>query len=99
MEIKNNLRSLVYEKGYRSLKKFSIDNDLSYFSLLNLANNESKTLDKQLLIDLCVKLDCEIGDLLHFSQKKYIPFLQNFILCNLVRDRFHKGFKNFLKVF
>jgi DNA-binding Xre family transcriptional regulator len=70
MEIKNNLRSLVYEKGYRSLKKFSKDNELSYFSLLNLANNESKTLDKQLLIDLCVKLDCEIGDLLHFSQKK-----------------------------
>jgi DNA-binding Xre family transcriptional regulator len=68
MEIKNNVRQLMYKKGYKNLLRFAEDNKVSYYLLRKLANDESNSLDKQFLIDLCSKLDCEIGELLQLSK-------------------------------
>jgi DNA-binding Xre family transcriptional regulator len=68
MEIGNNVRLLMYKKGYKNLLQLAEGEKVSYYLLRKLANNESNSLDKQFLIDLCTKLDCEIGDLLHLKK-------------------------------
>lgn len=64
LELQTRVRALVADKGYKSLQKFAMDNNLSYYLLRKLANNESNSFDKTLLIDLCAKLNCEVGELL-----------------------------------
>ncbi|WNS74266.1 helix-turn-helix transcriptional regulator [Bacillus sp. DTU_2020_1000418_1_SI_GHA_SEK_038] len=64
MELHTRVRALVADKGYKSLQKFAKDNGLSYYLLRKLANNETNSFDRDFLINLCNKLDCEVGELL-----------------------------------
>lgn len=68
MEMQNNLRLLMIQKGYKNLLKFAEDNKLSYYLLRKLDKNESNSLDKQFLINLCSTLECELGDLLYLAK-------------------------------
>lgn len=63
MELKNNLKAVIFSKGYKSVRDFTEKNKLSYMPIIKLAHNKNKTIDINLLITLCEKLDCEIGDL------------------------------------
>lgn len=69
MEIKNNIRLMIIKRGYKSLRKFSIDHGFNYLSLLKLANNQTMTVDKETLVELCEKLDCNIDDLLYIERE------------------------------
>ncbi|MCK1982195.1 MULTISPECIES: helix-turn-helix domain-containing protein [Peribacillus] len=63
-----NLKLLLVKNGYKSIMDFANQHDLSYMAVLKLANNQTKTFDKELLVTLCDKLNCGIGDLLHLKE-------------------------------
>jgi DNA-binding Xre family transcriptional regulator len=62
--IKNNLKLLAVQNGYNSIMDFSKKNNLSYMRIYKLANDKMKTYDKDLLVEICTLLGCEIGELL-----------------------------------
>ncbi len=64
MELQPKVRSLVLDRGYKSLLEFAEENELSYYLLRKLANNKANAIDVNLLIGVCEALDCEVGELL-----------------------------------
>lgn len=69
MKLSNNIRVLIAQKGYKSLQEFSNKNNLSYYMVRKLANDESNYIDKQLLLDLCTAFDCNINDLFQLEKE------------------------------
>jgi DNA-binding Xre family transcriptional regulator len=68
-KMKVNLKLLLVEKGYKSIMDFANQHDLSYMAVLKLANNQTKTFDKELLVTLCGTLNCGIGELLILKEE------------------------------
>lgn len=61
--LENYIKIQIIQNGYNSIKDFTDKTGLSYYMVRKLANNESNSIDIELLINLCKELDCEIGDL------------------------------------
>ena len=68
--IESKIKTLVIDRGYNSLAHFSDQERVSYYLLRKLASNEALTFDVPFLIEVCQKLDCEIGDLLVLAEPK-----------------------------
>lgn len=64
MKLESKLKAVIIDRGFDSLVHFSKEKNVSYYLLRRLAFNRAKTLDITFLLELCDKLDCEIGDLL-----------------------------------
>jgi DNA-binding Xre family transcriptional regulator len=64
MELKSRVKVVVISKGFNSLSDFANKEKISYNRLRKLAYDEAKSIDRQFLIDLCEKLDCQVSDLL-----------------------------------
>lgn len=63
MKLKNNLKPLIFSQGYKSVRDFCAKTGLVYDHVNRLANGSSKSIDKELLILLCEKLECNVVDL------------------------------------
>ena len=61
--LENYIKIQIIQNGYNSIKDFTDKTGLSYYMVRKLANNESNSIDIELLINLCKELDCEIGEL------------------------------------
>jgi DNA-binding Xre family transcriptional regulator len=64
MGLQSKVKSLVIGRGFNSLADFSNKKKVSYHSLRKLEYGEPHSIDVDFLIELCNKLDCEIGDLI-----------------------------------
>lgn len=62
--IKINLKLLVIQKGYNSIRDFAVRNDLPYMTIINFVKGRSKMIDRELLITICSLLDCQVGELI-----------------------------------
>lgn len=67
MMLHNNVKIQIIQKGYRSIKDFTDKTGLSYYMVLKLANNESNSIDIELLLDLCRLLECNVHELFYVS--------------------------------
>lgn len=63
MKVKCNIIKLSKEKGI-SLSQLSRKADISYPTILRMANNETSSYDVKILAKLCEALDCKLGELL-----------------------------------
>lgn len=68
MTVGNNIKVQIVQHGYRSLQEFAKENDLSYYMIRKLANNESNSIDIELLVKLCEAFDCDVGDLFYIKK-------------------------------
>lgn len=64
MKLESKVKALVIDRGFNSLADFSEQQKVSYHLLRRLAYGKANTIDVKFLVDLCRKLECEIGDLL-----------------------------------
>ena len=69
MQLKNNIRVLMAQQGYKSLQEFANKNNLSYYMVRKLTNNETNSIDIQLLMDLCAAFDCGVDDLIYVEKE------------------------------
>lgn len=70
MELKNNIKILVIQKGYKSLRSFAKKHDIKYESLNYLVNGEAKSISYDLIVQLCSSLECDINDLFYINQRE-----------------------------
>lgn len=68
--LENYIKIQIIQNGYNSIKDFTDKTGLSYYMVRKLANNESNSIDIELLVSLCRELNCEIGDLFYIQQQK-----------------------------
>lgn len=68
MVLKNNIKLKIIEKEYKSVQDFSFKNNLSYYKVRKLANNETNSIDIELLVSLCEIFKCNVGDLLYIDK-------------------------------
>lgn len=67
MELQNNVRVLVAQHGYKSFQEFTKANNISYYMVRKLANNETNSIDIELLLNLCKAFNCNIDDLFYIE--------------------------------
>lgn len=72
MHLNNTIKLQIIKHGYRSIRDFSEKHDLSYYMVRKLANNESTSIDIEVLIKLCDAFNCEIGDLFYITKQKQV---------------------------
>ena len=63
MSIDNHIKLQIVKNGYKTVLEFSETNDLSYYMVRKLINNESTSIDIGLLLKLCDLFNCKIDDL------------------------------------
>lgn len=68
MELRNNIKILIIQQGYNSVQEFAKENNLSYYMVRKLANNEANGIDVKLLVDLCKAFNCNVGDLFYVNK-------------------------------
>ena len=66
----SKIKALVVAKGYNSVSHFSKEEEVSYYLLRRLMHGTANTLDVPFLVDVCKKLDCEIGDLIILNKEE-----------------------------
>jgi len=69
MKLKNNVRLLVVQAGYKSLLEFAEDKGISYYLLRKLANNETNSIDISFLVSLCEAFKSNVSDLIYVDQQ------------------------------
>lgn len=68
MRMNNTIKMQIIKNDYRSVQEFSNKNNLSYYMVRKLANNEATNIDIELLIRLCEIFKCDVGDLFYIEQ-------------------------------
>lgn len=66
----SKIKALVVAKGYNSVSHFSKEEEVSYYLLRRLMHGTANSLDVPFLVDVCKKLDCEIGDLIILNKEE-----------------------------
>lgn len=69
MELKNNIKVLLIQKGYKSLRSFAKLHNIKYESLNYLVNGEAKSISYELIVQLCTALECDINDLFYIGKE------------------------------
>ncbi len=67
MSIDNHIKLQIVKNGYKTVLEFSETNDLSYYMVRKLINNESTSIDIGLLLKLCDLFNCKIDDLFYIK--------------------------------
>jgi len=67
MSIDNHIKLQIVKNGYKTVLEFSKTNDLSYYMVRKLINNESTSIDIGLLLKLCDLFNCKIDDLFYIK--------------------------------
>lgn len=65
----SKIKYLVVANGYNSVLDFSEKENISYHQLRKVMHGTAITIDVQFLIDVCDKLDCQIGDLIILNRE------------------------------
>ena len=66
----SKIKALAVAKGYNSISDFSEKEGVSYYLLRRLMHGTANSLDVPFLVDVCKKLDCEIGDLIILNKEE-----------------------------
>ena len=69
-KFRSNIKAIVVTRGYNSIADFSEKEGVSYYLLRRLMHGTANTLDVPFLVDVCKKLDCEIGDLIILNKEE-----------------------------
>lgn len=69
MELKNRIKAEIYEQGYLSVLNFCERNNLDYRKINRMANNRSNGFYFNSVIDVCVALNCQVGDLFYIEER------------------------------
>ena len=67
MSIDNHIKLQIVKNGYKTVLEFSETNDLSYYMVRKLINNESTSINIGLLLKLCDLFNCKIDDLFYIK--------------------------------
>lgn len=68
MKLKNNLKILIIRDGWKSIRQFTQAAGLNYEAVVRLVNDTAKSIDKELLVELCEHLDCRIEDIFEIDK-------------------------------
>ena len=66
----SKVKAIAVAKGYNSIADCSEKEGVSYYLLRRLMHGTANTLDVPFLVDVCKKLDCEIGDLIILNKEE-----------------------------
>jgi len=66
--MRNRLKAVIIDKGYKSVFHFCDEHKLNYRQINRIANNEVKSINTEVITDVCNLLECDISELFYIKK-------------------------------